>query len=285
MSALPVFLVEKENPVREHRVQTKESSESMSTQIVPFLFDDFEVRVVSIDGDAWFVARDVATVLGYSDVTNAIKQHCRGVAKHHPIVDRLGRKQEVRVIGESDVLRMIVSSRLPAAEHFERWVFEEVLPEIRRTGSYNSTPALPQGQELLALAVVEAQALLAQKDEQIATLAPKAEYVDTFVADSDLRLLRNVAKSVGVSESVLRNDLIDRKWIYAEKTTRWSEREQAVVPVTRYSAYSHKAQYFSPVPNHEAPRFKGELMHTLKVTPQGALAIARMYGVKEMEIA
>lgn len=146
------------------------------------------------------------------------------------------------------------------------------------------TPALPQGQELLALAVVEAQAMLAAKDERIAELAPKADYVDTFVADGDLRLLRNVAKSVGVAERQLRNDLLERKWIYAEKTTRWSEREQAVVPVTRYSAYSHKGDYFSPVPNHEAPRFKGELMHTLKITPQGALAIARMYGVKEMEI-
>lgn len=255
----------------------------MSNQIVPFIFADFEVRVVNIDGDAWFVARDVATLLGYADTTNAIKQHCRGVAKHHPIQDRLGRDQEVRIIGEADVLRMIVSSKMLAAQQFERWVFEEVLPEIRRTGSYNSTPALPQGQELLALAVIEAQNVIAAKDEQIAVLEPKAEYVDTFVADSDLRLLRNVAKSVGVSETVLRNDLIDRKWIYAEKTTRWSEREQAVVPITRYSAYSHKAQYFSPVPNHEAPRFKGELMHTLKITPQGALAIARMYGVKELE--
>lgn len=284
MSALPVFLVEKENPVREHRVQTKESSESMSTQIVPFLFDDFEVRVVSIDGDAWFVARDVATVLGYSNISDAISRHCKGVAKHYPL-HTAGGTQEVRVIGESDVLRMIVSSRLPAAVQFEQWVFEEVLPEIRRTGGYNSTPALPQGSELLALAVIEAQSMIEAKNAQIAELEPKAEYVDRFVADDDLRLMRNVAKSIGISEKQLRDDLIARKWLYVETTSRWSHSEQRVKPVNRYSAFAHKSDYFVPVPNHEAPRFKGEVMHTLKVTPRGAVALARMYGVKELEEA
>lgn len=113
---------------------------------------------------------------------------------------------------------------------------------------------------------------------QIERDAPKVDYVDTYVADGDLRLLRNVAKSIDMTESVLRADLLDRKWIYTEHTTRWSETKQAKETITRYSPYSHKAQYFEPVPNHLAPRFKGEVMHTLKVTPQGAVAIARLYG-------
>lgn len=118
----------------------------------------------------------------------------------------------------------------------------------------------------------------AELTEKIIADEPKVEYVDTFVADSDLRLLRNVAKSLGVTESELRTDLLARKWIYAEHTTRWSETKQAKETVTRYSPYSHKAQYFEPVPNHLAPRFKGEVMHTLKITPAGATAIARLYG-------
>lgn len=138
--------------------------------------------------------------------------------------------------------------------------------------------ALPQthAEALRELAAtVERNALLEAKaiaDE------PKVEYVDRFVADNDLRLLRNVAKSIGVTESELRARLIEQKWIYAEHTTRWSESKQEKETVTRYSPYSHKAQYFEPVPNHLAPRFKGEVMHTLKVTPAGAAAISRMYG-------
>ena len=138
--------------------------------------------------------------------------------------------------------------------------------------------ALPQTysealRELAATA--EKNTELAQK---IIVDEPKVEYVDTFVADGDLRLLRNVAKSLGVTEGELRAELLARKWIYAETITRWSETKQCKEPVTRYSPYSEKARYFEPVPNHLAPRFKGEVMHTLKITPAGAVAIARLYG-------
>jgi prophage antirepressor-like protein len=108
--------------------------------LIPFAFEGKEVRVVTIGGEPWFVGRDVAERLGYADPTNAMKQHCRGVAKHHPIADALGREQATRVLSEPDVLRLIMGSTLPAAERFERFVFEDVLPTIRRTGSYG-TPA------------------------------------------------------------------------------------------------------------------------------------------------
>ena len=110
--------------------------------LIPFDFDQQPVRAVADDtGNAWFVGRDVAEALGYSDTVNAIKQHCRGVVKHHPIPDSLGRIQNVRLISEPDLYRLVVGSRLPAAERFERWVFEDVLPTIRRTGSYFAQPA------------------------------------------------------------------------------------------------------------------------------------------------
>ncbi|KUF06862.1 Rha family transcriptional regulator [Leucobacter sp. G161] len=138
--------------------------------------------------------------------------------------------------------------------------------------------ALPQTysealRELAATA--EKNTELAQK---IIDDEPKVDYVETFVADEDLRILRNVAKSLGMGEEELRTDLMARNWIYQEKSTRWSEKEQRKVPHNRYSAYSGKTNYFIPVPTHDAPRFKGEVMHTLKVTPAGAVAIARLYG-------
>lgn len=106
------------------------------SNIIPFKFDGAEVRVIEMDGVPWFVGKDVADRLGYADTTKALKQHCRGGAKRHPIVDALGRIQKVRILSEPDVLRLIMGSTLPAAQQFERWIFEEVLPTIRRTGAY-----------------------------------------------------------------------------------------------------------------------------------------------------
>lgn len=109
--------------------------------LIPFDFDQNPIRAVADEaGNAWFVGRDVAAALGYTDTINAIKQHCRGVVKHHPL-PTAGGIQNVRLISEPDLYRLVVGSRLPAAERFERWVFEEVLPTIRRTGSYFAQPA------------------------------------------------------------------------------------------------------------------------------------------------
>lgn len=105
--------------------------------LIPFRFENHDIRVVHVDGEPHFAGKDVADALGYVDATTAIRSHCRGVQKLHPIPDALGRMQQSRVLAEADVLRLIVSSTLPGAEAFERWVFEEVLPSIRRTGSYS----------------------------------------------------------------------------------------------------------------------------------------------------
>ncbi|ATL71414.1 hypothetical protein CRH09_01610 [Nocardia terpenica] len=145
------------------------------------------------------------------------------------------------------------------------------------------TPATLAGPELLAHAVLEAQALLAARDSEITQLsdrialdAPKIAYVDQYVADADLLKLRVVAASNGVGEQWLRELLIERGWIYAETETRWSESKGCKETRRRYSAYAHKRAYFRPVEVHESPRFRGEVMHTLKVTPAGAEAIARL---------
>lgn len=106
--------------------------------VVPFEFQNNAVRtVVSESGEVLFVGKDVAAALGYANHNDTMNKHCRGVAKRYPIVDSLGRAQEVRVLTEADVMRLIISSKLPAAVEFERWVFEEVLPAIRKTGSYS----------------------------------------------------------------------------------------------------------------------------------------------------
>ena len=95
-----------------------------------------QVRMIFIDGKEYFVANDVAKALGYSEPKNAISRHCKGALKQSYLTN--GGEQEVKVIPEGDVYRLIIRSKLPKAEEFERWVFDEVLPTIRKQGYYTA---------------------------------------------------------------------------------------------------------------------------------------------------
>jgi len=107
-------------------------------QLIPFSFDNKTIRVIADErGEPLFVGKDICDVLGYKDPTTAMRSHCRGVQILHPIPDSLGRMQEMRVLTEGDMFRLVVNSTLPAAEAFERMVFDEILPTIRRTGGYS----------------------------------------------------------------------------------------------------------------------------------------------------
>lgn len=98
-----------------------------------------ELGIMLIDGKEYFPATQCAKILGYADPFKAIKQHCKsdGWVKR-PVIDSIGRTQQMKFINEGNLYRLIVSSKLPAAEKFERWVFDEVLPSIRKTGVYGS---------------------------------------------------------------------------------------------------------------------------------------------------
>lgn len=100
-----------------------------------------KIRTLNESGKIIFCGKDVAIALGYKDTVNAIKQHCRmsGVVKRH-LTDNLGRKQRAAFIDEGNLYRLITHSKLAEAEKFESWVFDEVLPAIRKTGKYESKP-------------------------------------------------------------------------------------------------------------------------------------------------
>ena len=105
-----------------------------------------QVRVIIREGEPWFVGSDVAKALGYADPAQAIQQHCKKVNKiSHQVksTERPMPPMNLLIIPEADVYRLIIRSNMPAAEKFETWVMEEVLPTIRKTGSYNTQPALP----------------------------------------------------------------------------------------------------------------------------------------------
>lgn len=98
-----------------------------------------ELKVMEINGKVYFPATACAKILGYTNPQKAIRDHCKGV--NETFTPSNGGKQIMRIIPEGDLYRLIIRSKLPAAERFEEWVFDEVLPTIRKTGSYSSLAA------------------------------------------------------------------------------------------------------------------------------------------------
>ncbi|MDV2474202.1 hypothetical protein F8M49_29915 [Rhodococcus zopfii] len=136
-------------------------------------------------------------------------------------------------------------------------------------------PAIPQSYVAALRAAADEAERAEVAERQVAELTPKAAYVDGFVTDADLLSFRTVASTLDIGETQLRDLLIENNWIYKETATRWSESKQCKETVNRYSEYAHKKPYFRRIEEHKAPRFAGEVMHTLKITPPGASAIAR----------
>ena len=195
----------------------------MATTIQVFDNQDFgTIRTVTDGGRVLFCGRDVATALGYKDPTNALKQHCRGVAKHHPIVDALGRTQDARFITEGDLYRLVASSKLPAAERFEAWVFDEVLPTIRRHGVY-AIDELLQNDEFLeeALRTLQAERLARLAAEQaLLEAAPKISYYDVVLKSSSLLTTTEIAKDYGLSAKRL-NQMLREAGVQFTQSGRW----------------------------------------------------------------
>lgn len=254
------------------------------SDLIPFTYDGREVRTVVVDGEPWFVLADLCHVLGLSNPTMVAQRLSDDDLSRTEVIDSMGRRQSVTIVNESGMYDVVLRSDKTEAINFRRWITGTVLPQIRKTGSYGIQARL-EGPELLAAAVIESQRMLEARDARIHQLesraavdAPKVIYVDTYVTDADLLSFRTIAGAIGVQESWLRELLIEKRWIYRETASRWSEKKQAKVEVHRYSAHAEKKRYFRPVEVHDAPRFRNEVMHTLKVTPIGAEAIARLVG-------
>ena len=153
------------------------------------------LRTVEEDGVVTFCAKDVAVSLGYSNTNDAIKKHCRGVAKCYPITDSLGRTQQAKFIGEPDVYRLITHSKLPNAERFE-----EVLPSIRSHGGYLTQSKIeealldPDTIIKLATNLKAEQERRRALEAQNAELAPKALFADAVSASDSCILVRDLAK-------------------------------------------------------------------------------------------
>ena len=156
-----------------------------------------EIRTINEGGNPLFCAKDVATALGYANTNDAINKHCRGVAKRYPISDALGRTQDARFVSEGDMYRLVASSKLEGAQRFESWIFDDVVPTIRRTGSYSvQDDTLQMAYGLLAAdkIVKRLQAENSGLAAENAALAPKAAYYDSVMDADGLLSVRDSAK-------------------------------------------------------------------------------------------
>lgn len=109
-----------------------------------FIFDNMHIRIwLGEDGTIWYCAKDVAVALGYTNTSKAVKDHCKGVTKRYPL-QAAGGTQTFTFIKRNDVYRLITSSKLPSAERFESWLFDEVVPSIHDHGAYIIPTAMQQ---------------------------------------------------------------------------------------------------------------------------------------------
>lgn len=176
-----------------------------------------QVRTAFIDGKPYFAAMDVAGVLGYANTRKAVIDHCKGVTKCDTLTK--GGVQTLTFIPEGDIYRLIVRSKLPSAEKFEVWVFDEVLPEIRKTGGYNADnymAAVPKTYaEALRLAA-DQQDKIEEQQRIIEQQAPKAEYFDALVDSSLLTGFRETAKELHIGQKQFMEFLLENKFIFRD---------------------------------------------------------------------
>lgn len=158
-----------------------------------FNFESHEVRSLLLNNEPWFVGKDVAEALGYSKARNAIATHIDSEDKKDaPIQGTLGGVQEMTIINESGLYSLVLSSKLPSAKKFKRWVTSEVLPALRKTGQYQVKEL--SGSELMARALIEAQNVLAAKDKVIEEMKPKVVFADAVATSHTSILVGELAK-------------------------------------------------------------------------------------------
>lgn len=190
-----------------------------------------EIRTVEIDGKPYFVANDVARALGYVETAKAIRTHCKGVSEMD--IPSKGGIQCMKIIPEGDIYRLVVRSKLPSAEKFESWVFDEVIPSIHQYGAYMTEQtiekALASPDFLIQLATKlkdeqtrrkEAEAEIRVKDQIIGELKPKADYYDEILKNPGLVTITQIAKDYGMSGKKM-NRILHELGIQYKQSEQW----------------------------------------------------------------
>lgn len=149
-----------------------------------------DIRTAEIDGKPYFMASDIAKALGYARPNEAVYTHCRATVKYSIPIS--GKYQDVNFIPEGDIYRLIIRSHLPSAEKFERWVFDEVLPQIRETGGYQLPRTYAEALRQLADKAEQNEKL----NQRIEQMRPKEIFADAVATSRTSILIGELAKLI-----------------------------------------------------------------------------------------
>lgn len=200
------------------------------TDIQIFNYQNNEVRTVEMNGEPWFVLKDVCEVLGISHITDTAKRMDEDEVGQTEVTDSMGRKQSTYIINESGLYNVILRSDKPEAKPFRKWVTSEVLPSIRKHGAY-MTPETLQAAILNPDTLIQlCQQIKAEQDKNAVLTAansqltvekqimqPKADYFDELVDRNLLTSFRETAKQLEIGERSFIQFLLDKKYIYRDK--------------------------------------------------------------------
>lgn len=245
----------------------------MSKEIQIFENEQFgEIRTAKINNKDYFVGKDIALALGYKNTNDAISRHCKGVVKHDGFkINGI----EVALIPEGDIYRLVCNSKLPSAEKFESWVFDEVLPMIRKTGGYLETDNNMTDEEIMAKALMVAQNTINKKNELLKAkekelievkedLNTKNKFINQIAVSENSLLVREVAKiasknGVVIGEKRLWNKL--RSWGFIFKNSTEAKQEGI------------ERGYFEIVEGSKTNKDKTFIYKTTRVTGKGQIYI------------
>lgn len=162
-----------------------------------FNFKNQSVRTLVINNEPWFVGKDVCNVLGYQNPSKALQDHVDFEDKlNNETLSSLGQRGGW-IINESGVYALIFGSKLPDAKKFKHWVTSEVLPQLRKTGSYSAKEM--SSEELMAKAFIEAKSIMERQNKEIIEMKPKALFADTVAASNSSILVGQEAKLISQS--------------------------------------------------------------------------------------
>lgn len=211
------------------------------------------IRTLTINGEPYFIGRDVAEILGYSNSRKALADHVDEEDKGVTKCDTLGGTQEMTVINESGLYSLIFGSKLPTARRFKRWVTSEVLPTIRRHGVYAVDEVLANPDTLIeALLQLKAereinQALketVAVQNQQIVEMKPKASYYDVVLNCKDLVAISVIAKDYGWSANRMNQYLHQKGVQYKQGNKIWLlYQKYAEMGYTNTKTHSYPGNY------------------------------------------
>ena len=231
-----------------------------------------EVRGLNIDGKPYAVASDVAKALGYANTSKAIKDHCRYITKRYtPHPQSKNKSLEVNMIPEGDIYRLIIKSKLPKAQEFERWVMDEVLPQIRQTGGYIPVSQEMSEEEIVARAFQISQRTIEQQKKQLEQQKPLVDAYKQFLDVGDNMDFGTLAKHIGIGRNKIMAQLRDWKVLMTDEYTVMGIKQTGDKHNQPYQKYVDKG-YF--IVKHKQLK-TGQYKPVTLVTPRGASAVAK----------